>query len=137
MFWGFVLITHKSLRRKMSDHPWPRQPVAALADERNREAATLPALTAEHASVTARGRQIETEDVRHPRIQKRRSDTEAVSWAEKGEHEMLNLIFNAFGIMLTAATLYGAMNGQIIFPIGFACAAVSVALFANSVEAQV
>jgi hypothetical protein len=49
---------------------------------------------------------------------------------------MLNLIFNAIGILLTAAALYGAMDGQIIFPIGFAFAAVSVALFANSVEAR-
>jgi hypothetical protein len=63
-------------------------------------------------------------------------NTKAVSWAEKGEHEMLNLIFNAIGIMLTAAALYGAMDGQIIFPIGFAFAAVSTALFANAVEAE-
>jgi len=49
---------------------------------------------------------------------------------------MLNLIFNAIGILLTAAALYGAMDGQIIFPIGFAFAAVSTALFANAVEAE-
>jgi hypothetical protein len=49
---------------------------------------------------------------------------------------MLNLVFNAFGIILTAAAVYGAMDGQIIDPIGFGCAAVAVALFANFVEAQ-
>jgi hypothetical protein len=31
---------------------------------------------------------------------------------------MLNLTFNVFGIMLTAAAVYGAMDGQIIVPIG-------------------
>jgi hypothetical protein len=36
----------------------------------------------------------------------------------------------------TAAAVYGAMDGQIIVPIGFAFAAVSVALFANFVEAR-
>jgi hypothetical protein len=65
-----------------------------------------------------------------------RRNPEAVSWAEKAEHEMLNLTFNVFGIMLTAAAVYGAMDGQIIVPIGFAFAAVSVALFANFVEAR-
>ena len=49
---------------------------------------------------------------------------------------MLNLTFNVFGIMLTAAAVHGAMDGQIIVPIGFAFAAVSVALFANFVEAR-
>ena len=74
--------------------------------------------------------------MRRHRIQVSRRNTERVSWAQKGEHGMLNLIFKAFGIMLTAAALYGAMDGQIIFPIGFAFAAVSLALFANSVEAR-
>jgi hypothetical protein len=49
---------------------------------------------------------------------------------------MLNLVFNAFGITLTAATVYGAMDGQIFNPIAFAFAAVAVALFANFVEAR-
>ena len=49
---------------------------------------------------------------------------------------MLNIVFNAFGIALTAAAVYGAMDGQIIDPIGFGCAAVAVALFANFVEAR-
>jgi hypothetical protein len=44
---------------------------------------------------------------------------------------MLNINFNAFGITLTAAAVYGAMDGQIIDPISFGCAAVAVALFAN------
>jgi len=43
---------------------------------------------------------------------------------------------NAFGITLTAAAVYGAMDGRIIDPIGFGCAAVAVALFANFVEAR-
>jgi hypothetical protein len=42
---------------------------------------------------------------------------------------------NAFGITLTAAAVYGAMDGRIIDPI-FGCAAVAVALFANFVEAR-
>jgi hypothetical protein len=50
--------------------------------------------------------------------------------------KMLNLIFNAFGITLTAAAVYGAMDGQIFVPIGFAVAAVAVALLANFVEAR-
>jgi NADH:ubiquinone oxidoreductase subunit K len=50
--------------------------------------------------------------------------------------KMLNLIFNAFGITLTAAAVYGAMEGQIFVPIGFAVAAVAVALLANFVEAR-
>jgi hypothetical protein len=49
---------------------------------------------------------------------------------------MLNLIFNAFGITLTATAVYGAMDGQIVDPIGFGVAAVAVALFANFVEAR-
>jgi hypothetical protein len=49
---------------------------------------------------------------------------------------MLNLLFNAFGIMLTAIAVYGAMDGQIIVPIGFGFAAVAVALAANFVEAR-
>jgi hypothetical protein len=49
---------------------------------------------------------------------------------------MLNLIFNAFGITLTAAAVYGAMDAEIVSPIGFAFAAISVALFANFVEAR-
>jgi pheromone shutdown protein TraB len=49
---------------------------------------------------------------------------------------MLNLIFNAFGITLTAAAVYGAMNGEIVSPIGLAFSAVAVAIFANFVEAQ-
>jgi hypothetical protein len=64
------------------------------------------------------------------------TNPEAVSWVQKGEHEMRNLTFNVVGIMLTAAAVYGAMDGQIIVPIGFAFAAVSVALFANFVEAR-
>jgi hypothetical protein len=66
-----------------------------------------------------------------------RRNPEAVSWAQKREHEMLNLTFNVFGIMFTAAAIYGAMDGQIIIPIGLAFAAVSTALFANAVEAGV
>ena len=50
---------------------------------------------------------------------------------------MLNLAFNAVGIMLTATAVYGAMDGQIVSPIGFAFAAITVALIANFVEAQV
>jgi hypothetical protein len=49
---------------------------------------------------------------------------------------MLNLAFNAVGIMLTAAAVYGAMDGEIVSPIGFGCAAVAVALFTNFVEAR-
>jgi hypothetical protein len=30
--------------------------------------------------------------------------------------KILNLIFNAFGITLTAAAVYGAMDGQIVDP---------------------
>ena len=50
--------------------------------------------------------------------------------------KILNLIFNAFGITLAAAAVYGAMDGQIVDPIGFGVAAVAVALLANFVEAQ-
>ena len=49
---------------------------------------------------------------------------------------MLDLTFNAFGIMLTVAAIYGAMNGEIAGPIGLGGAAVAVALFANFVEAR-
>ena len=49
---------------------------------------------------------------------------------------MLNIVFNAFGIALTAAAVYGAMDGEIVSPIGFAFAAVAVALFANFIEAR-
>ena len=49
---------------------------------------------------------------------------------------MLDLTFNAFGIMLTAAAIYGAMNGEIAGPVGLWVAAVAVALFANFVEAR-
>jgi len=49
---------------------------------------------------------------------------------------MLDLTFNAFGIMLTAAAIYGAMNGEIAGPVGLGVAAVAVALFANFVEAR-
>jgi hypothetical protein len=49
---------------------------------------------------------------------------------------MLNLIFNAFGITLTATAVYGAMDGQLFVPIGLGVAAVAVALFANFVEAR-
>jgi hypothetical protein len=67
---------------------------------------------------------------RRHRIQVSKGDAEAL------RYEMLNLAFNAFGITLTAAAVYGAMDGQIIDPIGFGCAAVAVALFANFVEAR-
>jgi hypothetical protein len=49
---------------------------------------------------------------------------------------MLDLVFNAFGIALTAAAVYGAMDGEIFVPIGFAFAALAVALCANLVEAR-
>jgi hypothetical protein len=49
---------------------------------------------------------------------------------------MLNLAFNAVGIMLTATAVYGAMDGQIVNPIGFAFAAIMMAVIANFVEAQ-
>jgi hypothetical protein len=49
---------------------------------------------------------------------------------------MLDLTFNAFGILVTAAAVYGAMNGEIAGPIGFGLAAVAIALFANFVEAR-
>jgi hypothetical protein len=71
-----------------------------------------------------------------PARQQRPAQPGSGKLAQNGEHEMLNLIFNVFGIMLTAAAVYGAMDGQIIVPIGFAFAAVSVALFANFVEAR-
>src|SRR5258708_1566051 len=72
---------------------------------------------------------------RRHRIQVSGGDQEALRWTEKGT-EMLNLIFNAFGITLTAAAVYGAMDAEIVSPIGFAFAAISVALFANFVEAR-
>jgi hypothetical protein len=50
--------------------------------------------------------------------------------------KMVNLVFNAFGIMLTAAAISGAMDGDIVGPLGFGVATVAVALFANFVEAR-
>jgi hypothetical protein len=49
---------------------------------------------------------------------------------------MLNLAFNVVGIMLAAAAVYGAMDGDIVSPIGFAFAVITVALIANFVEEQ-
>jgi hypothetical protein len=49
---------------------------------------------------------------------------------------MLNLAFNAVGILLTATAVYGAMDGDIVNPIGFALAALMVALIANFFEEQ-
>jgi hypothetical protein len=50
--------------------------------------------------------------------------------------KMFNFIFDAIGIMLTAAAISGAMDGEIVGPLGFGVATVAVALFANFVEAR-
>jgi uncharacterized membrane protein len=49
---------------------------------------------------------------------------------------MYNLVFNAFGIALTAVAIYGVMNSQIADGICFGFGAVAMALIANFVEAK-
>jgi hypothetical protein len=52
------------------------------------------------------------------------------------KQKMYNLVFNAFGIALTAVAIYGVMNGQIADGICFGFGAVAMALIANFVEAK-
>jgi hypothetical protein len=49
---------------------------------------------------------------------------------------MLDLVFNAFGITLTAAAIYGALDGEIGSPIGFAISAVAVLYLPTSLKRE-